>query len=455
MVFSSLTFLCLALPAALIVYYIVPRRLKNAWLLLFSLIFYAWGEPRYILLMLGTIVLNWAFALIMERSRAQKKALLAMCVAANLLLLVVFKYSALLVASFNRLTGMALAVPQIALPIGISFYTFQAMSYAIDVYRKDVPAQPRIDKVALYISLFPQLIAGPIVRYVDVAAQIDERHESFLGFSAGMERFVIGLSKKVLIANALAPLADEAFALAGRGLGAGGAWLGLICYAMQIYFDFSGYSDMAIGLGRMFGFDFMENFNHPYISSSIREFWNRWHISLGTWFRDYLYIPLGGNRVRPARRFANIIIVFLLTGLWHGASWSFLIWGAYHGIARGLESLADAGRGPKLARIFLTQLLVLCGWVLFKGESMAQTCAYFAAMIGQGGALALTHLTPKAVCMCLVALLAATPFPARLMSKWNAGRAEAVKGLGMIILLLMSMAALSSSAYNPFIYFCF
>jgi alginate O-acetyltransferase complex protein AlgI len=457
MVFSSLTFLCCALPLALAVYYLVPRRLKNGWLLLFSLAFYAWGEPLYVLLMLGSIAVNWALALRIHRTGGGKRRfLMALAVVLDIGLLVVYKYSALLISSINAITPLALPVPQIRLPIGISFFTFQALSYVIDVYRGRVPVQPRIDKLALYISLFPQLIAGPIVRYADVAEQIDGRRESMEGFEKGMRRFVTGLAKKVLIANAVAPLADEAFLLSGGGLGAAGAWLGLLCYGMQIYFDFSGYSDMAIGLGHMFGFDFMENFRHPYISASMREFWTRWHISLSTWFRDYVYIPLGGNRVGKVRHLANIAVVFLLTGLWHGANWNFLIWGAYHGAFRIAEEFVPIQRLPRPVRWLGALLVVLMGWVLFRTESVAQALGYFGALAGtSAGVLLLTAATPRALLALAIGIVGCTPYPARWAAGLKSPRLEPVKWAFTLCLLCLCMLSLASAAYNPFIYFRF
>lgn len=450
MVFSSLTFLCAALPIALAVYFALPRKLKNTWLLVFSLLFYAWGERVYIFLMLFSITVNWLFARLIDTYPAHKRALIFATCALDIGLLIVFKYASLIVSTVNACLPFSLPVPLIPLPIGISFFTFQAMSYVIDVYRGRVCAERRLDKVALYISLFPQLIAGPIVRYVDIAAQIDDRRETMDAFTRGMARFIVGLSKKVLIANALAPLADEAFALAGGPLGAAGAWLGLISYALQILFDFSGYSDMAIGLGHMFGFTFLENFSYPYIARSIKEFWNRWHISLSTWFRDYVYIPLGGNRRGRARQLFNISVVFLLTGIWHGASWTFLLWGAYHGFFRILEELIKK-RPPKAVEWALTLLIVLGGWLIFRADNLHQALQYLRALAGRGGAQMLTTATPRALLAMGAGMLACYPWRVKVAGAW----VELARWAALAALLMLCMLSLAAGTYNPFIYFRF
>ena len=344
MVFSSLIFLFFFLPAALFCYYIVPQkfiRVRNAVLLLFSLFFYFYGEPRLIGILIFSILMNYLFGLSMRST--YRKPLLILCVIANLSLLGVFKYLNFFISTADSLLGLSIPVTGIVMPIGISFYTFQALSYVIDVYRREVPPQHDPFSLALYVSMFPQLIAGPIVRYHDVNVQLAVRNHSFAQFSEGISRFLFGLSKKVLLSNVFAQIADGVFKYAPNELSAAGAWMGAIGYTLQIYFDFSGYSDMAIGLGKMFGFEFLENFNYPYISKSVTEFWRRWHISLSTWFRDYVYIPLGGNRCSPARHIFNLLAVWTLTGFWHGANWTFMAWGLYFGILLILEKKFLAG----------------------------------------------------------------------------------------------------------------
>ncbi len=338
MLFSSLTFLFLFLPLILIIYYTVRIELRNYVLLFFSLFFYAWGEPKYILLMLFSISINYIFGLLVDRWRGTKyiKLILGLSVVFNLGLLGIFKYTNFIIENMKSF-GLEFSIAEIRLPIGISFFTFQAMSYVIDVYRKEGKCQKNPLNLALYISFFPQLIAGPIVRYQTVAKQIEERRENFEQFSEGTKRFIRGLGKKAILANGVGYIADQILTSDFSNLSLTGAWLGIIAYTLQIYFDFSGYSDMAIGLGKMFGFEFLENFNYPYISKSITEFWRRWHISLGSWFRDYLYIPLGGNKGSKYKFYRNIFIVWLATGLWHGASWNFIFWGVFYGVLIVLE----------------------------------------------------------------------------------------------------------------------
>lgn len=352
MVFSSLIFLFFFLPAALFCYYIVPQkfiRVRNAVLLLFSLFFYFYGEPRLIGMLIFSILMNYLFGLSMRST--YRKPLLILCVIANLSLLGVFKYLNFFISTADSLLGLSIPVTGIVMPIGISFYTFQALSYVIDVYRREVPPQHDPFSLALYVSMFPQLIAGPIVRYHDVNVQLAVRKHSFAQFSEGISRFLSGLSKKVLLSNVFAQIADGVFKYAPNELSAAGAWMGAIGYTLQIYFDFSGYSDMAIGLGKMFGFEFLENFNYPYISKSVTEFWRRWHISLSTWFRDYVYIPLGGNRCSPARHIFNLLAVWTLTGFWHGANWTFMAWGLYFGVLLILEKKFLAGRIARLPSV--------------------------------------------------------------------------------------------------------
>ena len=392
MLFSSTLFLFLFLPLTLVAYLVVGRRLRNVLLLLASLFFYLWGENIYVLVMLSSITMNYIFGLLIDRNIKRGdsgKLPMVLGVVANLGLLIFFKYTNFIVDNVNILLGTmgvaAINIEPIHLPIGISFFTFQAMSYIIDVYRKDSNVQKNPINLGLYIALFPQLIAGPIVRYHDIADQINRRKTRLLDVAAGSERFIFGLGKKVLIANPLALVADQIFALPVDQLSTGAAWIGVICYTLQIYFDFSGYSDMAIGLGRMFGFRFLENFNYPYISRSIREFWRRWHISLSSWFRDYLYIPMGGNRLGEKRTRRNLLIVFLLVGLWHGASWSFIVWGLIHGLFLIFER-SRPGRFiekmPTPLQLVYTLLVVMNAWVFFRVEKLSDALDYLAVMYG-------------------------------------------------------------------------
>lgn len=370
MVFSSLTFLLMFLPAVLIVYFAVPRRGKNAVLFIFSLLFYAWGEPIYVCLMIFSTVLDYSCGRLVEKYRGTSKQkiglIISICV--NLGLLFFFKYTDFFIGTVNGVFGTSIPQLNLPLPIGISFYTFQTMSYTIDVYRGDAKMQKNIISFGAYVSLFPQLIAGPIVRYQDIADQLDERTHSFDKFGDGAKRFVTGLGKKVLLANNIGLLWSTISATEAASLTTVGAWLGIIAFAFQIYFDFSGYSDMAIGLGKMFGFSFLENFNYPYISKSVTEFWRRWHMSLGTWFRDYVYIPLGGNRKGLPLQIRNIAVVWLLTGFWHGASWNFVLWGVFYGILLVCEKLfllKWLKKVPSFVGHIYTMLTVLLGWVLF------------------------------------------------------------------------------------------
>jgi alginate O-acetyltransferase complex protein AlgI len=459
------------------------ERLPNLWLTLASLLFYAWGEPAASLLMVASVVWNWGHALAMSRalgpgasrSRGRARALLALCVAGNLGARAGFKYAGFAVECANALReslGLA-AWPgvEIALPVGISFFTFQAMSYAVDVYRGQAEARRNPLDVALYVALFPQLVAGPIVRYLDVAKEIVARTVSVEGFAAGSRRFVIGLGKKMLIANVAARAADRVFELGPGELSAPVAWLGALCYTAQIYFDFSGYSDMAIGMGRMLGFHFKENFLWPYVSGSVTEFWRRWHVSLSTWFRDYLYIPLGGSRRGPARTALNLFVVFLLCGLWHGASFGFVVWGLYHGAFLALERLGLAralGRAPRALRHAYTMLVVIAGWVIFRAESLDQAADLLRAMAGlaPAGAGALHPLAlhlDNAVLLALgAAALGSLPWLPALAS-WRAARPRGAVGFvldaaGFVLLQLVlvgSAMQLAADSYNPFIYFRF
>ena len=461
-----MTFLLFYLPAVLAVYYLAPNKLKNLVLFVFSLLFYAWGEPVYVGLMIFSTVLDYTCGLTAERFRGTRKAKIALLVSVvvNLSLLGVFKYADFLIATVNSVFGCALPLLGLPLPIGISFYTFQTMSYTIDVYRGDTKAQRNIVSFGAYVSLFPQLIAGPIVRYQTIAEQMDCRTHSSDQFSLGVRRFVCGLAKKVLLANNIGLLWNTISQTDAANLTVLSAWLGLIAFSFQIYFDFSGYSDMAIGLGSMFGFTFCENFNYPYISASVTEFWRRWHISMGTWFRDYVYIPLGGNRCGLAVQLRNIAVVWLLTGFWHGASWNYVLWGVYFGallIAEKFFLLEKLKKAPLVGHVY-TVFCILISWVLFSFEDMAKGAAYFKAMFGFGAGLCnSTALYELASYLPLLGIcaVAATPLAARLYRKLNEKCASAVMTLadasGIACGMLLSTAYLISGSYNPFLYFRF
>lgn len=464
MVFSSMVFLCIFLPVVFLLHLLLPGiRAKNGMLLLASLAFYAYGEPVYVILMIASAFVNYLSALLIGKNPAGKKAVMAVNVILNLGVLVLFKYTGFLAESVNTILGTAIPVPSIRLPIGISFFTFQAMSYVIDVYRGVTGAQKNFGKVLLYISFFPQLIAGPIVKYHDIAQEIENRTQTVDGVTDGIRRFVVGLSKKVLISNTVGLVADTLFAADVSGLNAAAAWIGAVSYMLQIYFDFSGYSDMAIGLGEMFGFHFKENFNYPYISGSIREFWRRWHMSLSGWFQEYLYIPLGGSRKGKIRTVINKFIVFLCTGIWHGANVTFLFWGLYHGCFLMLEEIVPAIReqGGKVKSFFqhiYTLLVVLIGFVFFRADSMHQGATWIKTMFTGFGSntaamsLALEQLTPLYLVTAAVGIVACCPVK-MLVKK---GRAyEAVTAAGSLALLLLCMLSLASGTYNPFIYFRF
>ena len=457
MVFSSSIFLFFFLPAVYILYCICPGlKSKNALLILASLFFYAFGEPVYVLLMIGSILANYALARLTAASKRRGKLILALAASFNIGMLAIFKYSALIVGSVGKLAGIDLPIPDIALPIGISFYTFQALSYCIDVYRDRGCVQKNVWKLMLYISFFPQLIAGPIVKYHDIDAQLSERRVTIDGAASGIRRFTAGLGKKLLIANSMAYIVDTLyttqmnFALT--------AWIAAVCHALQIYFDFSGYSDMAIGLGRMFGFEFLENFNYPYISRSIQEFWGRWHISLATWFKEYLYIPLGGNRKGETRAIINKLIVFAATGIWHGANWTFLVWGLFNGIFITLEYKKIISIKNRFFAHLYTMLVFICGLVIFRADTIGQAAhilsSMFAGLHAEAGELVLIAklLTPYAL-LCMSAGIALS-MP---VSKWFAARIKnrAILNAASILLLLLCIMNLASSSYNPFIYFRF
>ena len=472
MLFSSVTFIYLFLPIVLIVYYGLLRKhrsLQNAFLLFASLLFYAWGEPKFVAVMILSIIVNWGLGLAVNKFKAEKektaKFIIFLTVLFNLSVLFVFKYLNFTVANINALFKTGISIREIALPIGISFFTFQAMSYVIDVYRGKGAAQKNIICVGLYISFFPQLIAGPIVRYETVANEILNRRETKEDFFKGFSRFVLGFAKKVLLANSFAIIADRVF----DGLSAGasqsvlGAWLGAICYTMQIYYDFGGYSDMAIGLGRMFGFHFLENFDHPYASTSITEFWRRWHISLGTWFRDYVYIPLGGSRVKKSRLIFNLFVVWLLTGVWHGANWTFIAWGLMYFVLLTVEKLTGFYKTEsKRAKPFLwvySMLFVVLGWVLFRSNSINDAGAYISAMFGRADAFCdaafLENL--KQISLYLIfGIILSFPVVNSLKKKVKQNAfTEAIYIFALVSLFVLSVASIVSGSYNPFIYFNF
>ena len=465
MLFSSIPFAYYFLPAVLALYFAVPFRFKNAVLLAFSLVFYGWGEPVYLLLMAVSIVAGYIFGLLIGKYRGTKKArlFLILSVVTSLGLLGWFKYADFMVGNLNSL-GLQLVLPRVALPIGISFYTFQILSYTIDVYRGHSPAQKNPISLGAYITMFPQLIAGPIVRYGDVAAQLHQRAYGFDKAALGIRRFVMGLSKKVIIANGL----GEVVALFGASDDKSVLfyWLYAIAFSLQIYFDFSGYSDMAIGLGKILGFDFMENFNYPYISASITEFWRRWHISLGVWFRDYVYIPMGGNRVKKGRWFLNIFVVWFLTGFWHGAAWNFIVWGLYFALFLLVEKLWLLPRLEKsrvLSHVYVVFFVVI-SFVIFNAASMGEAAEYIKAMFGFGGVPAVSseavYYLRSYAGLLLIAVVGATPLPVKAVAalKKNAAGEKAVNLLESVVLfalLLVVTAYLVDGSFNPFLYFRF
>ncbi len=466
MVFSSTIFLFCFLPLALLLVYALPQRYKNGGLLFMSLLFYSWGEPKYILVMLASILIN--FYLGKKVSKGNKKTYLAIAIVANLAILIFFKYAVFFADNINLILDQpVIYVGDVYLPIGISFFTFQAMSYIIDVYRGETSPQNNLIDLALYISLFPQLIAGPIVRYHDINEQLKDREINIGKFSSGVERFLIGLVKKVLLANNFAFIADTVFGYDTPRLDTPLAWVGILAYTLQIYFDFSAYSDMAIGLGRMLGFNILENFNYPYISKSIREFWRRWHISLSSWFRDYLYIPLGGNRVTKGRVYFNLLIVFLLTGLWHGASWNFIIWGLFHGFFLVIERALPKWKAPALLGHLYALLVVVVGWVFFRANTLPQAVDYLQTMffleVGSDFPNNIRFLVSKEVMwVTIVALLFAVPTRSVLLMKIEKLKsdkfimfAKTSYRAALLMAFLISLSYLAADTYNPFIYFRF
>lgn len=467
MVFSSPVFLFIFLTSVYILYKIIPGiTAKNVILLIFSLVFYTYGEPKAIVLMIISILMNYLFGLAMKKDNKSRKVSLAAAVVINLAMLGIFKYAGFGAEMLDRLPFLSVSVPNIALPIGISFYTFQAMSYVIDAYKNPAYIQKNLFKLALYITFFPQLVAGPIVKYYDFADQIDNRQTTPKQTAEGVRRFIIGLSKKLLIANTMAFAADYVYALDMSELSVSLAWLGSISYLFQIYFDFSGYSDMAIGLGAMFGFTFKENFNYPYISQSMQEFWRRWHISVSTWFKEYLYIPLGGNRKGKVRTAFNKLAVFFCTGLWHGASLNFIVWGLLNGGFMMLESynVINTEKWLKPFRHIYALLVTVLAFVFFRAETISDACRFIGHMFVPSGnsvqtALFMRCLTPMYIIMLVMAVIFSIPITRKLREKASSEKLMSVceySSYGVSVLLLgLCILTLSSASYNPFIYFRF
>ena len=468
MLFSSIVFLFTFLPVTLIVYYIVPGAFKNVVMLLASLVFYAWGEPVYIILMLLSILFNYVCGIDIARYLKQgkkRRRRLIFNIVVNLCILGFFKYSGFVVDSINAVLPVHIPYRELPLPIGISFYTFQTLSYIIDVYRGNVKVQKNMLHFALYVSMFPQLIAGPIVQYADVEEQLMSRKESWGKFGDGVLFFIRGLAKKVILANTMGLIFNEVTGLPAGRISVLSAWLGCAAYAFQIYFDFGGYSDMAIGLGKMFGFEFRRNFFYPYMSTSITEFWRRWHISLGSWFREYVYIPLGGNRVSPGRHIFNIMVVWALTGLWHGAAWNFVIWGIYYGVLLLIEKYflqKFLSRIPTVFGWIYTIIIVMTGWVFFFSPTLGSAAGYLKIMVGIGAnGLAdresIYLLVTNAV-LWILAAAGSAPYVHRLYERVIYGGKKIRTGLNCMVyaaLFLLCVAYLVSASYNPFLYFRF
>ena len=474
MLFSSSIFIFGFLPIVLFIYYVLLRKtnkIKNIFLLFSSVLFYAWGEPKYVVLLLLSIVLNWIFGLLIEKNRENKiksKLILILMTTCNLLLLVFFKYLGFIITNLNILFKTNLEVPYIELPIGISFFTFQAISYVVDVYKKRGKVQKNILNVGLYLAFFPQLIAGPIVRYETISDQIENRKETLDCFSKGIYRFLIGLFKKVLISNQMAIIADVAFD--NNPTSVLFAWLGAISYMLQIYFDFSGYSDMAIGLGKMFGFEFEENFNYPYIAKTVTDFWHRWHMSLSTWFRDYVYIPLGGSRCKKTRAFFNMFIVWILTGIWHGASWNFIVCGIYYFIILMLEKIIlkekikEVDQFHWLKKTVLhcyTLLVVLVGWIIFRCNSLTGTVQYIKSMLHFGNLPLvdtnfLSYFNSKLV-FILGGIIFSMPLFPKIEKKLDENKIVScfIFTVLFVVAFIMTISFLVKGTYNPFIYFNF
>lgn len=466
MVFSSAIFIFLFLPLVLLCYFLSPKKLKNYVLLFFSLVFYIFGGPKFLLVLLAVVLIDYVGAILIHKTN-KKKLFLILTITCNILVLVYFKYTGFFLENVNSIFGLKITIPKIVLPIGISFYTFQAMSYVIDVYRNKVKLQKNFLTLLLYVSLFPQLVAGPIVRYETIEDELNNRKETFNDVSEGIKRFILGLAKKVIIANQMGLLADTIFGL--NELSTPVAILGGIAYMFQIYFDFSAYSDMAIGLGRIFGFKFLENFNFPYISKSITEFWRRWHISLSTWFRDYIYIPLGGNRKGIKRQIINMLIVWLLTGFWHGAEWNFVLWGLYYFIFLVLEKFVlnkFLDKLPNVLKHVYAIVVIYFGWILFRCDSMELLKHYFNALFSFNfSAMSFNEILiylESYYVYFILAIIFSTPVYYKLVEKISSVKNKKLKlvldiihYLGLIVIFIITIMFLAYSSYNPFIYFRF
>lgn len=468
MLFSSMTFVFMFLPIVCATYLLARKELQNYILLIASILFYAWGEPRYLAIMILTILVNYIGANYISRSHnaMHRKLLLIATIVVDLSFLFYFKYFNFVMDNINQLFHTHINFIDVVMPIGISFYTFQALSYVVDVYRNEVKAQRDIYKLALYITLFPQLVAGPIVKYHDVDEQISDRTVTFDKVAYGVKRFIVGLAKKMLIANTLGAVADKIFTQPVENFDALTAWIGAIAYTLQLYYDFSGYSDMAIGLGAIFGFKFLENFNYPYISKSITEFWRRWHISLSTWFKEYLYIPLGGNRVSKRRNLFNLFVVFLATGVWHGASWNFIFWGLWHGAFIIFEKITgwhkkEGGLKINIAQHIYTMFAFVIGWVMFRADNMAYAWDYLKNMFGLISEHKITYKLPYyidniEIITFVVAILCAMPiFRGMLEVKYERKILRTIINIWLIVLFVLSASSIAASTYNPFIYFRF
>ena len=466
MLFSSIPFLYYFLPVVLILYFIAPKKLKNSVLLLTSLVFYGWGEPKYVVLMIASILIGYVSGLLIEAFSQKKlsKLFLWLSVGINIGFLAYFKYADFFIENFNAATGLSIPLLRIALPIGISFYTFQILSYTVDVYRKDVPAQKNLINLAAYVTMFPQLIAGPIVRYSHIAKELENRNINVENFAKGMRRFILGLGKKILIANTLGELCDIFKQSDDKSVLF--YWLYAVAFMLHVYFDFSGYSDMAIGLGKIFGFNFWENFNYPFISKSATEFWRRWHMSLGTWFRDYVYIPMGGNRVSKPKWFFNIFVVWFLTGFWHGADWTFIVWGLYFAIfliSEKLLYLKYLEKSKVLSRVYLL-VVVGISFVIFNATDMKEAVSYIGGMFGVGGVPLVSteffyYLKSFGVTLC-IGLIGCTPIVKKTVEKIKeksiGGKIIAViEPIFLIALLIVMTAYLVDGSFNPFLYFRF
>ncbi len=466
MLFSSIPFLYYFLPVVLLFYFILPKRMKNAVLLFSSLVFYGWGEPEYVFLMIASIIIGYISGLLIEafRTKGLSQIFLGLSIAINLGFLSYFKYADFFIDNFNAVTGLSVPLLRLALPIGISFYTFQVLSYTVDVYRGNVPVQKNIVNLAAYVAMFPQLIAGPIVRYSQIAKELQERTHSFENFALGIRRFVLGLAKKILIANTLGELCDIFKASDEKAVLF--YWLYAVAFALHIYFDFSGYSDMAIGLGRIFGFHFIENFDYPYISGSITEFWRRWHISLGSWFRDYLYIPLGGNRVSKPRWFFNIFVVWMSTGFWHGASWNFIIWGLYFAVLLVIEKLwlLKKLEAKKVAARIYVLFMVVISFVIFNAADMKEAFTYIGGMFGAGEIPFISqefvyYLKSYAVILIL-GIFGSTPLLKQTVIKAVKNPVgekvlNTAEPIVLVVLMIVMTAYLVDGSFNPFLYFRF